>query len=409
MSAIAKLNQAVHFLTDFTAPQLQPNYTLTSLPLTARVLSPKCLKNPFFLWAHRIVSLPFLLVTFLLDSTLGNLYRLTFSNHQINILNQKLVQENQQKNIHRIYKVAGAIALFMIAYYCLKNTATPPGDDGVVHSIFTSHPNLINGAVFLGSAGLAITNRSPSYFVGGMTFLALWNKHLTSPFSFYLPIPTSIPNSIPNLLNLWEDKKAICRTASVLHPLLRPLNHLTHSFEMKSSLGILFPLAISFPMIFKKIGEWAGFWKPTTPADPAAQDAKPTSQKQSDSLIPSVSSFVRCSIQSLLPLLMNKTIASTLTLWDLLKVSGHTLVLIPFNQIADNLTQSVEKKETSIRVATYALSAFYAIANAALMYNTVTSCHTGFEIILSLGCALSTQWAISKGLEMIPFLNEKKA
>lgn len=409
---------------------LHDTYSLTTLPLTAKVLSPKCLTNPFFLWAYRIISSPFILVTFLFDGTVGNLYRLILGNHLITFHDDKVVQEDQLRKNNQILIVAGAVAaaaMIMTACYYLSqfpNKDIP--DPNIEHSIFTSYPFFINGIVFLGSACKAIEKKSPSYFIIGMSILALVNKTFYSPIGF---MGTCTAN--------------VCSASSNLPLFLRPISLLTHFFEMHTSyFGILAPLSISFPAIFGKIGEWAGYYKPEVDkakADKAAEAAKeakaappaPTPLwRRVVSWIPGGETYVLSPIDSitapdsmigrvktavseswkivslvfgrfhklLVPLWVGKIITWIPIPSCIFRFSEQILVLAPFNRTADHFTKSVEKTydDLRIRVATYALSAIYAIANATLMYNTITSCHTGLEVILSF----ATAWGVSFGVDL---------
>ena len=483
MGAIDKLNQAVHFLTDSTAQQpLQTNYTLTSLPLAARVLSPKCLKNSFFLWSYRIISLPFLLLALAADSTLGNLYRLTLGNYLINTLNQKTIRENQQKSIRRMYIAAGAVALFTLvtlaASFCLKsapidhNDFVPPNPpvlpnppDGGKYSI---PPYLIKGAIngvaFLSVAYFAAwKSQSPSsFFITAMSVLALVNKSFFSPFGF-----------------LGTCTEKACSEASFLPSFLRPVSLLTHFFEMNMPFyGILVPTLISVPMIIGKMGGWFGSHitpaAPSTTATPAREPQVPgqattaappspvktalfsalqgcrwfvsripgssslasgasslTSGGRSlisqggllvsngcrfvsripgrSSLASGVSSFISGSrflipfgsslisgVYSLIAggisgarFLASESARALPFFWanklismiPFFHIPGELLLLIPFNRIADNLTNSVEETKPLTRYTTYTLSAIYALANTTLIMSNVIMCRTGLEVI----------------------------
>jgi hypothetical protein len=408
--AINAFGDLANSITSYIIPKpLQHEYSFFDHPITAKVVSPQSLQNAFFLWAYRIIASPFILLTFLFDNSVGNLYRLTLSNHSIGKINQKITEQNKQKTIRLI--IGGAIALvsFAALTYSLKSAPSYPNDPKnpldpkVENSLLTSFPILLNLLVLSGSGYAAIQTKSPSVFIWGVAALALWNKNFHSSIGGF-----------------FGTSMEVCKNGSAIPAYLYPLrlvNNLTNKFEMHSNLGILFPLSIGLPALIGKIGEyWSAQAAPAAaPAAPAAAPAAPaaapapaedtgkaswltTAKKGSAALISIALLLGVDKLTAMIPFIRT----------SLFNLSGHALIITPFNRIADYMTNLAEGKSEKTRNWTYSLSAIYAIANATLIYNTIISCHTGPEIILGFGAACGAGYLINKGLRQIHLIDAPK-
>ncbi len=113
-------------------PDLVPQYTFYNLPMAQKAWTPPVLQSHDFLkWTYRITCIGLLALAFLVDVSVGNLYRLTIGNRKIYSQNV----ENQEKFLQATKEVArnrrialGALAIgatALAAFYLVKRASLP--------------------------------------------------------------------------------------------------------------------------------------------------------------------------------------------------------------------------------------------------------------------------------------------
>jgi hypothetical protein len=184
-----------------------------------------------------------------------------------------------------------------------------------------------------------------------------------------------------------KDTSDVCKAGFTSSSLLQGVNSFVNRWEVQSFLGFGLPFLTLIPSIFKDLFDLrAPVQSRTRPPEPPPPFAL-------------TRGVLRAMVPEMASSLLNKCITFIPGVRshkkDEFNTSGHAFVALPYTRATAKAAEQAKTATlTPVTIASYALSTLFAASNALMIYNTVTSCHSGMEMLAGFAVPLVTSWTM---------------